>query len=91
VAEVLPEVLEIVNGRIPVFADGAVRSGYDALKLLALGAKGALVGRPLVHAAVGGGADGVRMQMEFMLATLKAAMRMTDCPDLASVGPHILA
>jgi hypothetical protein len=28
--------------------------------------------------------------MEFQKSTLKAAMRMTDCPDLASVGPHIL-
>jgi 4-hydroxymandelate oxidase len=91
VAEVLPEVLEVVDGRMPVYADGAVRSGYDALKLLALGARGVLVGRPLVHAAVGGGTEGVRLQMEFMLSTLKAAMRMTDCPDLASVGPHILA
>ena len=91
VAEALPDIVKFVDGRIPVFADGAVRSGYDALKLFALGAKGVLIGRPLVRAAVGGGAEGVKLHMEFMNSTLVGAMRMTDCPDLASVGPHILA
>jgi len=90
-AEVLPAIAQHVDGRIPVFADGAVRSGWDALKMLALGADGVLIGRDLVRAAVGGGAEGVRLHMEFMRKSLASAMRMTDCPDLASVGPRILA
>jgi isopentenyl diphosphate isomerase/L-lactate dehydrogenase-like FMN-dependent dehydrogenase len=90
-AEVLPEIVELVGGRIPVYADGAVRSGWDALKMLALGADGVLIGRDLVRSAVGDGADGVRLHLEFMQKTLVSAMRMTDCADLASIGPHILA
>jgi isopentenyl diphosphate isomerase/L-lactate dehydrogenase-like FMN-dependent dehydrogenase len=91
VAEVLPSIVEFVDRRMPVFADGAVRSGYDALKLIALGADGVLVGRPLVRGAVGGGTEGVRLHMEFMRSTLLSAMRMTDCADLASVDANILA
>jgi len=91
VAEVLPEIVQLIDGRMLVFADGAVRSGYDAIKLLALGADITMIGRPLIRATVGGGAEGVRLHMEFMLNTLKAAMRMTGCPDLASIGPHILS
>jgi isopentenyl diphosphate isomerase/L-lactate dehydrogenase-like FMN-dependent dehydrogenase len=91
VADVLPGIAQLVDGRMLVFADGAVRSGYDAIKLLALGADVVMVGRPLIRAVVGGGPEGVRLQMEFMKATLKAAMKMTGCADLAAIGPHIIA
>jgi 4-hydroxymandelate oxidase len=91
VAEVLPGIAQLVDGRMLVFADGAVRSGYDAIKLLALGADVVMVGRPLIRAVVGGGAEGVRLQMEFLKSTFVAAMRMTDCEDLAAIGPHIIA
>jgi isopentenyl diphosphate isomerase/L-lactate dehydrogenase-like FMN-dependent dehydrogenase len=90
-AEVLPAIVDHVDGNMPVYVDGAVRSGWDALKMMALGADGVLIGRDLVRAAVGGGAEGVRLHMEFMQKTLVSAMRMTDCPDLRSIGPRILA
>ncbi len=90
VAEVLPGIAALVEGRMTVIADGGVRTGYDALKYLALGADAVMVGRDLIRAAAGGGAEGVRLHMEFMRTSLAAAMRMTDCADLAAVGPHIL-
>jgi isopentenyl diphosphate isomerase/L-lactate dehydrogenase-like FMN-dependent dehydrogenase len=91
VAVVLPGIVELVGGKMLVFADGAVRSGYDAIKLLGLGADIIMVGRPLIRGAVGGGVEGVRLQMEFQRNSLRAAMRMTACPDIASIGPHIFA
>jgi isopentenyl diphosphate isomerase/L-lactate dehydrogenase-like FMN-dependent dehydrogenase len=90
VADVLPGIAALTERDMVVLADGGVRSGYDALKMLALGADAVMIGRDLIRAAVGGGAEGVRLHMEFMRETLVAAMRMTDCPDLGSVGPHIL-
>jgi 4-hydroxymandelate oxidase len=89
-AEVLPGIVDHVDGNMPVFVDGAVRSGWDALKMLALGADGVLIGRDLIRSAVGGGAEGVRLHLEFMQRTLASAMRMTDCSDLRSIGPRIL-
>lgn len=89
-AEVLPGIVQAVGDRITVLADGGVRSGVDALKLLALGARAVLVGRPLVIGAFGGGADGVRLTLEKMTAELKQAMILTGCRNLAEVGPRVL-
>ena len=44
--DVLPEVVEAVDGRIEVLVDGGIRRGSDVVKALALGARAVLVGRP---------------------------------------------
>ena len=73
-----------------ISADGGVRTGYDVLKMLALGADYVLVGRDLIRAAIGGGEAGVRLQMERLGTVLARAMLMTGCRDVGSIGPHIL-
>ena len=40
-----------------VFVDGGIRTGGDVFKCLALGADAVLIGRPICHAAIGGGAE----------------------------------
>jgi 4-hydroxymandelate oxidase len=49
VAEVLPEIASKVKGKVTVLADGGIRTGYDVLKMLALGADAVLVGRDLIR------------------------------------------
>ncbi|MDI1283804.1 MAG: alpha-hydroxy acid oxidase [Reyranella sp.] len=44
--EVLPEILEVVDGRIPVLIDSGFRRGTDIAKALAMGARGVCIGRP---------------------------------------------
>jgi len=89
VAEVLPEIAVRVGGSAMVTADGGVRTGFDVLKMLALGADAVLVGRDLVRASIGGGAAGVRMHMERLAAVLRHAMLMTGCETLTDIGPHV--
>lgn len=89
-AEVLPAIAAAVKGRITILADGGVRSGTDVLKFLALGADAVLVGRPLAIAAVGGGAEGVRLMLETLAEELRAAMVLTGCNSLSEVGPQVL-
>ncbi|MHA1745911.1 MAG: alpha-hydroxy-acid oxidizing protein [Promethearchaeota archaeon] len=48
-----------------------------------------LIGREIVRAAVGGGAEGVRLHMEYLRATLRKAMIMTDCSSLAAITSSI--
>ena len=64
--DVLPEVVEAVDGRVPVLVDGGVRRGSDVLKALALGAVAVMVGRPLVWALAAGGSDGVATALRML-------------------------
>jgi len=89
-AEVLPEIVSELGGKIRILVDGGVRTGYDVLKMLALGAEAVLVGRDIVRAAVGAGIEGVRIQMEYMQKTLAKAMKMTNCQNLKEIKRDIL-
>lgn len=85
--EVLPEISAAARGKVKVFVDGGIRSGYDVFKALALGADGVLIGRPYVTAACGGGEEGVSLYTEKIIAELKDAMRMTGCSTLSDITP----
>ncbi len=89
-ADVLPEIVAEIKGKIMILADGGVRNGYDVLKMLALGADAVLIGRDIVRAAVGAGILGVRLQMEYLKKTLAKAMKMTGVKSLAEITPDIL-
>lgn len=89
-AEVLPEIAKAVGDRIIVMADGGVRTGSDVLKLLALGARAVLVGRPLITGVLGGAAEGVATILQSMQNQLVQAMLLTGTPDVGHVSPAIL-
>lgn len=89
-AEVLSKIAAAVGGRIPVLVDGGVRSGADVLKMLALGADAVLIGRPLVIAAYGGGAEGVALAIRRMTNELKQAMILTGCATLSDITRDVL-
>uniref|UniRef100_A0A8C5MU00 (S)-2-hydroxy-acid oxidase n=1 Tax=Leptobrachium leishanense TaxID=445787 RepID=A0A8C5MU00_9ANUR len=46
--DVLPEIVEAVDGKVEVYLDGGIRKGTDVLKALALGARAVFVGRPVI-------------------------------------------
>lgn len=83
--EVLPEIVAAVDGTMKIFVDGGVRSGADVFKMLALGADAVLIGRPLVAAAYGGGAEGVRLYMEKVIGELRDTMKMTGCQTIRDI------
>lgn len=86
----LPEVVEAC-GDAPVLVDGGVRSGLDVLTALALGARGVLVGRPFAWALAAGGAAGVADLLGAYDDELAHVLGLAGCPDLASVGPDLIA
>jgi len=69
---------------------GGVRTGYDVLKMLALGADAVLLGRDIIRAAVGGGTLGVRLHLEHIKQTLKKAMFMTGTKNIKMANSNIL-
>ncbi|AWB10939.1 FMN-dependent dehydrogenase [Thermodesulfobium acidiphilum] len=90
VAEVLPKIIKAVGKDATVLADGGVRSGVDALKLIALGAKGVLVGRPLITGAFGAMAEGVKFMVEKYTQELYAAMILTGCKSIKEIDSRII-
>ena len=85
-AEVLPAIHEAVGSQMKIFVDGAIRTGADVFKALALGADAVLIGRPYVVAACGGGAEGVALYTQKILAELRDTMKMTGCATLAEIA-----
>jgi len=91
VAEVLPEIARNFGGRTTIMADGCVRTGYDVLKVLALGADVALIGRPIARMSLAGGAEAVRMYFDYVLGDLRMAMIMTGCDSVGEIDEQVLA
>jgi 4-hydroxymandelate oxidase len=83
--EVLPEVVDAVQGRIPVLFDSGIRGGSDILKALALGAKAVCIGRPNRWGLAAYGAAGVQRVLEILQGELVMAMAQTGRPTLASI------
>jgi L-lactate dehydrogenase (cytochrome) len=73
----LPPIAEAVGDAITVLADGGVRSGLDVVRMLALGAKGVLLGRAWAYALAGGGQPGVAHLLKLVEAEMRVAMALT--------------
>ncbi len=89
-AAMLPLIRKKLGHGVTITADGGVRTGYDVLKMLALGADAVLLGRDIIRAAVGAGSLGVRLHLEHIKNTLKKAMFMTGAKDVESIDSTLL-
>lgn len=83
--EALPDVVERVDGRIPVLFDSGIRSGTDVFKAIALGADAVCVGRPYLFGLGIGGADGVGAVLENLIAELDLTMANCGCQNVEDV------
>ena len=89
-ARALPPIAEAVGDRLTILADGGVRSGLDVVRMLALGAKGVLLGRAWVYALAAGGEAGIAHMLRLVEAEMRVAMALTSCRSIAEIGPHAL-
>lgn len=89
-ARALPPIAAAVGDRLTVLADGGVRSGLDVVRMLALGAKGVLLGRAWAYALGAKGEAGVAHLLNLIDAEMRVAMTLTGCPTIDAIGPHIL-
>jgi L-lactate dehydrogenase (cytochrome) len=86
----LPKVVDAVEGRVPVFMDGGIRSGLDVLKALALGAKACFLGRAWAYALGAAGESGVRDMLDILTEELRVGMILTGCSDVNGATPDLL-
>ena len=87
---ILPDILKLVDGKVPVFVDDEIRTGMDAFKALALGAKGVCIGRPLMTAIKEDPENGVCAYLLKANGELKKAMAYTGCTDLSKMDPTVI-
>jgi len=83
--DALPEIVSVVNGRIPVLFDSGIRRGSDAVKALALGATAVCIGRPVILGLATGGQDGVERVLENFLQETKVSMSLSGARNLEEV------
>ncbi len=83
--ECLPEVVDAVGGRIPVFVDGGFRRGTDIYKALALGARAVGLGRAYIYGLTVFGQTGVEQVVELMKSELDRTMKQCGTPTIASI------
>ena len=84
-ARALPPIVDAVGSRLTVLANGGVRSGLDVVRLLALGAKGVLLGRAWAYALAGGGQPGVERMLKLVEAEMRVTMALTGTTSIAAL------
>ena len=77
--DVLPEVVEAVGSRVEVLVDGGIRRGTDVLKALALGARAALAGRPVLWGLAAAGESGAAHVLELLRAEVELGLALLGC------------
>src|SRR5690606_16887221 len=90
--EVLPEVVDAVQGRATIIVDGGFYRGTDIVKALALGAHAVGMGRMLGLAMGAAGEDGVVRMLELMEDEITIALGLLGVTGLSGLSrSHVCA
>lgn len=87
---VLPEIMDAVGGRMPVFVDCGIMTGMDAFKALALGATAVSAGRIVVGPIAAEGVEGAKNIIGSMTKELAGAMARTGSADVRHIDSSLI-
>ncbi|HHB7579636.1 FMN-dependent L-lactate dehydrogenase LldD [Klebsiella pneumoniae] len=85
-ARALPWVVDAVGDDLTVLGDSGVRSGVDVIRLLALGAKGVLLGRAYIYALAAAGEAGVAHLLRLFAEDMKVTMTLTGATSPSAIS-----
>ena len=86
----LPAIADAVGSDTEVLFDGGVRTGADAMRALALGARAMMIGRAYIYGLGAYGQAGVARAIEILKNELSVTMALCGINDLKEIGPHVL-
>ena len=88
--EVLPEVVEAVDGRAEVLMDGGIMRGTDVIKALALGASAVGVGKLQGLALAAAGEAGVARMLEILELEIRTMLGLMGLTSIKQLDPSWL-
>ena len=88
--EALPNIIKVVDGKIPVLIDSGVRSGADMFKAIALGAKAVCIGRPFTYALALAGEQGVTEILRNFYSDFELTMGLAGCKSVKEIKESTL-
>ena len=86
----LPEVIDVIAGRIPVLVDSGIRRGSDIFKALAIGADAVCIGRPYLWGLTAFGQQGVERVLDILNRELQIMMQQAGTPNLQAITQNAL-
>jgi isopentenyl diphosphate isomerase/L-lactate dehydrogenase-like FMN-dependent dehydrogenase len=89
--DALPAVVDAAGSELTVLFDSGIRSGADAFKALALGARAVCIGRPAMWGLAVGGEEGVRMVLQCLLAELDLTLALSGLSHVDQLDRSALA
>jgi isopentenyl diphosphate isomerase/L-lactate dehydrogenase-like FMN-dependent dehydrogenase len=88
--EVLPRVVEAVNGRAEVIVDSGFMRGTDVVKALAMGANAVGVGKLMLWALAAGGEPGLERALELLQREISATMANVGASSISELTPDLV-
>jgi len=89
-ARALPSIADAVGDDLTLLADSGIRSGMDVVRMLALGAKGVLLGRAWVYALAAAGGPGVGRLLDLMTAEMRTTLALAGLSAARDVDGRVL-
>jgi L-lactate dehydrogenase (cytochrome) len=88
--DMLGPIIDAVGDKVEVHFDSGIRTGMDIVKALALGAKGAYIGRAYIYGLGAAGEAGVTRAIEIIRKELDTTMALCGERDVKNLGRHNL-
>jgi L-lactate dehydrogenase (cytochrome) len=86
----LPAIVDAVGDDLTVLVDGGIRSGLDVVRMLALGAKGILLGRAWAYALAANGEAGVTHMLQLIETEMRVAMALAGVTSISDINRNML-
>ena len=88
--DALPEIVDVVQGKIPVHVDGGIRHGTNIFKALALGADFVWVGRPILWGLSYKGQEGVELCLRLLKDEFTLCMGLAGTVRISEISKDYL-